>query len=162
MEPHILHTRDVLRTLEVFARPVLAALPSVIHKILGHFAKGSAFLAEVDDDATTTFLGLFDSLLHAEDEVGSACANIGTEDITTIALVVDAESKSDVRIRHFRRVTEDVYREATDGGKEELDVGACDEFGIGATGLFEQSPPKCAFIYLGVSGRAMSQKPCRH
>jgi len=50
------------------------------------FAKGSAFLTEVDDHSAAAILGLLDGLLDAEDEVGPAGADIGAEDVAPIAL----------------------------------------------------------------------------
>lgn len=52
----------------------------------GNFTQGPAFFTEVDDDAGAPFLGFFDSLLDAEDQIWAACADIGAEDITSITL----------------------------------------------------------------------------
>ena len=50
------------------------------------FSQSAAFLAEVNNDATTAILCLLDCLFDAEDEVGSAGANVGPKNIATVAL----------------------------------------------------------------------------
>ncbi len=50
------------------------------------FAKGPAFLPEVDDNTAAAVLGLLDGLLDAEDEIRPARADIRTKDIAPIAL----------------------------------------------------------------------------
>jgi hypothetical protein len=64
---------------------------------------------------------------------------------------VDTESKFGAGIGHLCWISEDVYRQPTNWWEEELDVVACDEFGIRATGLLEQGPPENALILVIVS-----------
>lgn len=53
---------------------------------LGDLSQGSSFFTEVNDNTTSTILGFFDCLLDAENEIRAACANVGPEDVTSIAL----------------------------------------------------------------------------
>lgn len=93
LEAHVLHTRNVLRSLEVFAGPIFSSFPCIVHKVFGHFPKGSALFAEVNDHAATAFLRFFDGLFDAERQVGAACANVRPEHVASIALVVDTEGE---------------------------------------------------------------------
>lgn len=54
---------------------------------LGHFSQGSAFLSKVDDNTTATVLCLLDGFLDTEDQVRSACADIRSEYVATVALL---------------------------------------------------------------------------
>lgn len=53
---------------------------------LCHFTKSSPFLSEVDNYSASSALRFFYCFFYAEDEVGSASANIGPKDITSVAL----------------------------------------------------------------------------
>ena len=50
------------------------------------FAQGTTFLTEIDHYAAAAVLSLLYGLLDTEDEVRSASANIGTENITAVTL----------------------------------------------------------------------------
>lgn len=52
---------------------------------LRDFPEGAAFLAEVYDEADTAALRPADALLDRVDEIRLACADIGTEDVRTVA-----------------------------------------------------------------------------
>jgi hypothetical protein len=54
-----------------------------------NFTKRSAFFAEIDDNAGAALLGFLDRLLDAEDQIGAACADIGAENIASVALIID-------------------------------------------------------------------------
>ena len=58
-----------------------------------HLSKRSAFLAEVDHNPDAAALSALDGLLDAEDEVRAARADVGSEDVRAIALVVYAEGE---------------------------------------------------------------------
>ena len=98
LETHILNSRDVLRSFEVFARSVFSAFSRIVYKVLGHFTKRTAFLAEVDNNTTTALLSFFHGLFDSEGQVRTACANVRPEDITAIAFVVNTECKTDIRV----------------------------------------------------------------
>jgi len=51
LETHILDTGYHLGRLEVLVGRIASALAKVVNKVFGHFAEGSAFFAEVDDDS---------------------------------------------------------------------------------------------------------------
>lgn len=137
LETHVFDTGNVLCPLEVFARSIFASFPSVVYEVLGHFTKSSTFFTEIDDNTATTFLCFFDSLFYAEDEVRTAGADVGAEDVTAVTFIVNTERKTDVGIGHFCRITEDVDSQTTDGREEKLDVASSDEFGVGTTGFFK-------------------------
>lgn len=59
---------------------------------LSYFAKGSSLLTEVNHHAATAILRLLDGLLNTEDEVGTASTNVGSENITAIALFRGVDS----------------------------------------------------------------------
>lgn len=53
---------------------------------LCHFSKGTTFFPEIYNYAAAAPLSFLHSLFDAKDQVWSACADIGTEHITSIAL----------------------------------------------------------------------------
>jgi len=108
LETHVLDTSNVLSTLEVLASAVLASLSSIVDEVFGHFTQSAALLTEVDDNTASASLGFLDCFLNTESEVGAACANVGTEHVTSVTLVVDAESKLGVWVGHLCWVTENV------------------------------------------------------
>ena len=67
-------------------------------------AQGTTFFAEIDYHAATALLSLFYSLLDTEDQVRSASANIGTENIADVTLqrekVAVSATKSHSKKRH--------------------------------------------------------------
>jgi hypothetical protein len=95
---------------------------------LGNFTQRSAFFAEVDDNTGTTILGFLDSLLDTENQIGAACADVGAEYITSIALtdvsgrplldiiwsylVVNPQRQPLRRISNFGWVTKDINGQA--------------------------------------------------
>lgn len=147
LEAHVLDTGDVFGSLEVFACTIFSAFPSVVHEILGHLAEGSSFLAEIDDNTAAALLRLLHSLFHTEDEIRATCANIGAKDIAAVALVVNTQSETNVRVRHLGWVAEDVYSQATNRRHEELDVVSSNQLGIGSTSLLEQCPAKSSLVW---------------
>ena len=146
LETHVLDTSNVLGTLEVLARPVFASFPGIVHEVLGHFTQRTTFLAEVDDNATAASLRFLDRFLDTKSEVGSACADVGPEHVTSVALVVDAESELGVWIRHLCWVAEDVDGQTANRRQEELDVMTSNEFGIGSTSLLKQCPAQSSLV----------------
>jgi hypothetical protein len=59
---------------------------------------------------------------------------------------VDAEGEANVWIGHLCGVAEDVDGQAADGRQEKFDIVTGDEFGVGATGFFEQGSPERALV----------------
>src|ERR1700753_52091 len=90
LEAHILLYSYVFCALEVFAGFVLTSLPSIVDQVLGNLAESASFLSEVDNNATPSFLSLLDGLLDTEDEIRAASAYVGTEDITSVAFVMNS------------------------------------------------------------------------
>ena len=52
--------------------------------VLGHFAKGTPFLAEIDDDPDATSLSTVYTLLDSIDEVWFASANVRSKDVGAV------------------------------------------------------------------------------
>jgi len=71
LETHILHTGYHLRRLEVLVGRIASALAKVIDQVFGHFAEGSTFLAEVDDDADASWRAVSALVDVERDEKGS-------------------------------------------------------------------------------------------
>ena len=146
LEAHVLDASNILCAFEVFASAILSSLSRVIHEVFCHLTEGATFFSEVDDDTAAAFLGLLDSLFDTKNQVWSASADVRTEDIASITLVVNSERQSYVRISHLCRITENVYSQSADGWEEELDVMAGDQLWVGATCFLEQSSAKRALI----------------
>mmetsp|Transcript_24876 Transcript_24876/g.42829 ORF Transcript_24876/g.42829 Transcript_24876/m.42829 type:complete len:459 (-) Transcript_24876:97-1473(-) len=116
----------------------LGTLAHVVHEVLGDLSEGAALLAEVDHHTAATLLGSADALLNGVGQVRSAGADIGTEHVGAVALVVDSHGEGNALIGDGVGVTPDVNGEATDGGKEQLDVRAGQQLGVHHVGLLEQ------------------------
>jgi hypothetical protein len=130
---------------------------------LGDLSQGSSFLSEVDDNTAATILCLFNGLLDTKDEVRSAGANIGSEYVATVALVVDSQRQSNRLVRHLCRVSETVHSETTDRWEEDFNVSTSNELGqvsirifcmqssiylwVTSASVFEQRTPKSGLIY---------------
>jgi len=115
LESHILHTCDILCSLEVFRGTVGASFPRVVDEILGfgqnehnlpaslqaylgHFAQGSSLFAEIDHNATASLLSFLHSFLDAIYQVWATGANVRAKDIRAIAFIVNAKSQSDLLV----------------------------------------------------------------
>jgi hypothetical protein len=147
LEAHVLDSRNVLCSFEVHARRIRAPLASIVDQILGDFAKGSSFFAEVDDHSAASLLGLLDGFFDAEDQVRATGADVRAKDIASIAFVVYAKSEANVRIGHLCGVSKDIHSQASNRRQEELDVVASNEFWVRATSFLEQSSSECTFVY---------------
>ena len=55
-----------------------------IRCLLGHFAEGTAFLAEIDHDTDTTSLSTMYTLLDSIDEVWFTSANVRSKDVGAV------------------------------------------------------------------------------
>jgi hypothetical protein len=92
LEARILHARDAFRAREI-RRGLIAAgltLARVVDQELRDLAERPAFLAAVHDEAGSARLCLAHALLEAVRQIGAAGANVRTEHIRTVALVVHA------------------------------------------------------------------------
>jgi hypothetical protein len=94
---------------------------------LGDLSQSSSFLSEVDDNTAATVLCFFDSFLDTEDQVRAAGADIRSEYIATVALVVNSQRQSNRLVRHLCRVSETVHGETTNRWEEDFDVSTSDE-----------------------------------
>jgi len=108
LEAHVLDTGNILSALEVLAGTIFASLSGVVDEVFGDLAKSTAFLTEVDDNTAATLLGLFDCFFNTESQVGTACADVRSEYVTSVAFVVDTEGELRTGVGHLCWVTEDV------------------------------------------------------
>lgn len=69
----------------------------------------------VNDQANASVLRFLDRLLHAIDEIWAASTNIGSENVRSIALVMNANGQTGVRVREELVVSKDVNCQTTDG-----------------------------------------------
>mmetsp|Transcript_29329 Transcript_29329/g.94042 ORF Transcript_29329/g.94042 Transcript_29329/m.94042 type:complete len:234 (-) Transcript_29329:916-1617(-) len=92
LEASVHNAGHVLRAVEVLLGgvAVLLALAAVVHEVLGNLAEGAALLTVVDDDASAASLGRLHALLHGVGEVRAAGADVRSEHVRAIALVVHA------------------------------------------------------------------------
>ena len=141
LEARVLNSGNLLRTIEIILRRITAllALSGVVDQVLGHLTEAAALLAVVDDQAGAATLSRLDGLLNRMREVGTARADVRSEDIRAIAFVVNAARQLNIFVWNGIRVAPDIDGHSTDGGKEDLDVRAGDELGIHAIGHAEDT-----------------------
>ena len=121
------------------------ALARVVDEELGHLAQRAALLAGVGHQTHTAALGALDALLDRMREIGPAGADVRAEHIRAVALVVHACGQLHGGITQVAAIAEDVDGLPADRRQEHLQVRARDEFGIHATGLFEQHAAQIGF-----------------
>lgn len=97
---------------------------------LGDFAQGSAFFSKVDHNSTPSPLSFLYCLFNSENEVWTAGADVGSEHIGSVTLIVDTKCQFNIRVRHLRGVTKAIDSQPSDWGKEQLDVTTSDEFWV--------------------------------
>jgi hypothetical protein len=108
LEAHVFHSGNVLSPFKVFAGPVFPSLARIVYEVLGDFSESSSLFTEVDNNTAAALLGFLHSLFDSEDEVWPTGANVGSEDVATVAFVVDAEGELGAGVGHFGWVAEDV------------------------------------------------------
>src|SRR5690606_7722076 len=118
-----------------------------VDEILGNLAQRSALLPEVDNHTASAILCLLYRLLNTENQVRTARTNVRTENITSIALIMNTKGQSDIGIRDLGRVAEDVDGEPADGWKEEFDISTGDKFGKRTASDFEKGTAQVALLY---------------
>ncbi|MNL14672.1 hypothetical protein D3C87_1356240 [compost metagenome] len=79
-------------------------------------------------------------------QIGPARADIGPEDIRSIAFVVHAAGHAGLRLAQLGHIAEEIERHATDGRQEDLEIRPRHEFREHAAGLLEQAAPQDAFL----------------
>ena len=141
LKAHVLHPCDAFGALKVGFGTVPAFLPlaSIVNEEFRDFAQSTAFFAEIRDYACTALLRGFHADLDAMNEVGAAGADVGAEHIRAVALVVDAAGQFAFRVRDRREVADDIDRDAADGRKENMVVGASHQFRKHASGLLKEA-----------------------
>src|SRR3984893_13864291 len=92
LKAHVLHAGDAFGATEIAVGGVAAGLPfaGVVDEELGDLAQRPPLLAVVHDDPDPAMLRGLDADFDAVHEIRPARADIGAEDIRTVALVMDA------------------------------------------------------------------------
>ena len=93
LKTSITDTGDGFGLVEILFGGVASLLVAacVVYAELDDLSEGAPFLAEVNDETDTTALGGFDGVLEGVDEVGTAGADVGSENIRANALIMDAD-----------------------------------------------------------------------
>ena len=94
LEAHVFDSGNVLGTLEVLAGTVFTTFSCVVNEVFGDFAECTTFLTEIDYDAAATLLGLLHGIFDTEGKVWTARADVRSEDIATIAFIVDTKCEA--------------------------------------------------------------------
>ena len=141
LETSILHSSNLLRTAEVSIGRISSFLTfaRVVDQVFGHLAEGSTFLSVVDDDAASTPLRRFDTLLNRMRQVRPAGTDIASKDVTAIAFVVHSAGQLDILVGDGIRIAPDVDRQPSDRWEKDLDIRTCNELGIHTVGHSELS-----------------------
>src|SRR5215472_7633504 len=147
LEPHVLYPGDAFGAAEIGIWAIAAqlALAGVVDEEFGDLAKGSPFLAVVDDNPDPAPLRGLDAHLDAVHEIRPASADIRSEHIRAVAFVVHAAGDHDAGIGDFFDRSEEIHRRAADRRQEHLDVGPGDKLGKHAAGFLEQGAPQIGF-----------------
>src|SRR5262249_50945489 len=122
LKAHVLHTSDALGAAEIAVGGVAAglSLAGVVDEELGDFTQSSPFLAVVHDDPDTALLRGLDADFDAVNEIRAARADVRTEDIRSIAFVVDAAGDHRARLRKTLDLAEETHRGAADRRPQRL------------------------------------------
>src|SRR5262245_7809352 len=130
LEARILHARDALSPFKVGGRGVtsLLTLACVVDQKFRDFTECAAFLAIVDDDTKAAVLRTADAFLDAVHEVWTAGADVGAEDVGTVAFVMDPARHNGARILKPLDVAEQINRDASNRWQEDLQIGARYQF----------------------------------
>src|SRR5580692_9571382 len=110
LETRVLYARDALGAREIGGRLVTAglALAGVVDQKLGHFTECPPFLAVIDNESGATTLGPADAFLDAMREIRTAGADVRTEDVRSVALVVNPTGQRARRVMNRRRVAKNI------------------------------------------------------
>lgn len=122
-------------------------LTGIIDQIFRDFTECSSFLSEIYDHTTATLLSFLHSFFDSKNQVRTTGANVGTEHITTVTFVMDAQSKLDIRVGHLCGVAEDIHCQPSNWRQEDFDVSSGNEFWKRSTGDLKECTPQSALIY---------------
>src|SRR5215471_267703 len=147
LKPHVLYAGDAFGAAEIGIWAIAArlALAGVVDEEFGDLAKGSPFLAVVDDDPDPAPLRGLDADLDAVHEIGPARANVGAEHVRAVALVMHSAGDYATWLGDLLDGAEEVNRRAADRRQEHLDVGPGDKLREHAAGFLEQGAPQIGF-----------------
>ena len=118
------------------------------------------FLATVDDQTAAALLRTENALLDAVCQIGPAGADVTSEDITAIALVMRAHGELLGGVGEMGDIAEYIDGHAADGGQEDIQLGTRDQLGVHAVGLGVQGLPQRLFADVEALGDA-GQPPDR-
>src|SRR5215472_3447486 len=147
LEPHVLYAGDAFGAAKIGIWAIAArlALAGVVDEEFGDLAKGSPFLAVVDDNPDPAPLRGLDADLDAVHEIRPARANVGAEHVRAVTLVMHSAGDHATWLGDLLDGAEEVNRRAADRRQEHLDVGPGDELREHAAGFLEQGAPQIVF-----------------
>ena len=150
LESHVLNTCNALGAGEVLFSAVSAFLPfaGVVDKELGHLPERSPLLPEVHDKAGTACLRAPDALFDAVNQIRPTRADVGAENVGTVALVVHAHRQIGLGSMDFTGIAEHIGRHASDGRQEHVQIHPCNQLREHAAGLLEKDAPEFALFDL--------------
>ncbi|KAH3666512.1 hypothetical protein OGAPHI_003508 [Ogataea philodendri] len=137
LESGILDTSNAFGSVEVSISSISCSLSCVVNKILCHFSKRSAFFTEVCNHSISTLLGFLGGLSKAKDQITSARADIGEENIRTRTFVVNSKCQTLFRIWNIFWVSENVNGCSSDWWEERFNIRTSDQFWVHSVSVFK-------------------------
>src|SRR6266481_4313358 len=149
LKAHVLYAGDAFGAAEIAVGGVAAGLPlaGIVDEELGDLAERPPLLAVVNDDPYPALLRGLDADFDAVDEVRTARADIGAEDIRAVALVMDAAGDNRLGVGDPFDVAKEINRHPADRRQQDFDIGPGDELGEHPPGLLEQGAPEVGLGY---------------
>mmetsp|Transcript_111 Transcript_111/g.135 ORF Transcript_111/g.135 Transcript_111/m.135 type:complete len:276 (-) Transcript_111:476-1303(-) len=147
LESSVLYTRHAFCAVEIVlcGVPTLLTLTSVVNEVLCHLSKTAPLFPEVNHDTTSSTLCSLDAFFNRVGEVGTTCANIRSEHITSITLIMNTTGQLDILVGNGIRISPNVDSKSPNGRQEDFDVGASDELWIHAICHAEDGLPQESF-----------------
>src|SRR5690606_10927476 len=112
LKAHILYAGHALRAVEIFSSgvAVFVTLPGVVHQKFRNFSERAAFLSKVNDETGAAFLRRFDGLFNSMNQIWPAGADVGSENVGAVALVVYTACERFTGVRDVLYFAENVSR----------------------------------------------------
>src|SRR5205807_4415677 len=120
----------------------LLALAGIVDEEFRHLAECPALFAVIDDEAGASRLRLAHAFLDAVNKVGPASADVGTEYVGAVALVMNPARERARSIGNRVRVAENVERDPADRRQKYREIRPGGELRIHAARLLEERAPQ--------------------
>src|SRR5215470_17970181 len=144
LETGILNPRHAFGPLKVRSGHIAPFLPlaRVVDKELRHLSKRSPLLAVVDNDPESARLRHAHTFLDPVDEIGTAGAYVGPENVRSTALVVHTASNRRPWVDKLLDVAKKVDGRASNWRQKNLQIRARHQFRVHTACLLEQRAPQ--------------------